>query len=85
MSKTVVSFFKLSTETPEAVIIAEFKKILIQAQEIAAEEDDEYRFEFDWSMDLDVPLNRPIPIITLRNQVTKLQGEDLSIFSLLSY
>jgi hypothetical protein len=71
-SKTVVSFFKLSTETHKAVIIAKFMKILIQAQKMVVEEDNEYRFKFDWSMNLNVPINHPILIFTLMNQVGKL-------------
>jgi hypothetical protein len=84
-SKTVVSFFKLSTETAKSVIIAEFKKILNKTHAIAAENDDNLRYRFDWSMEPNVPLGRELPIFTLQNQVTKLHGKDVSIFNKLSY
>ncbi len=42
-SKTVVSFFKLSMETPKAVIIAEIEMILNEAQEMAAEDEDDLK------------------------------------------
>jgi hypothetical protein len=64
-SKTVVSFFKLSTETAKSVIIAEFKKILNKTRAIAAENEDNLRYRFDWSMEPDVPLGRELPIFTL--------------------
>ncbi len=56
-SETLVSFFKLSTETAKGVIIAEFKKILNEARDMAAKEDDDLRYKFDWSMDLDTPIS----------------------------
>jgi hypothetical protein len=36
-------------------------------------------------MELDVPIGRNLPIFTLRNQVAKLRGKDVSIFNKLSY
>jgi hypothetical protein len=36
-------------------------------------------------MDLDAPLARNLPILTLRNQVAKLLGKDILIFNKLSY
>ncbi len=64
-SKTVVSFFKLSTETAKSMIIAKFKKILNNTHAIAAENDNDLRYRFDWSMEPDVPLGRELPIFTL--------------------
>jgi hypothetical protein len=73
-SKTVVSFFKLSMETAKGVIITESKKILNEAREMAAKDDDDLRYKFDWSMDLNTPIGRNLPIFTLQNQVAKLWG-----------
>jgi hypothetical protein len=84
-SKTVVSFFKLSMETAKGVIIAELEKILNEARETAAKDDDDLRYKFNWSMDLDTPMGRNLPIFTLQNQVAKLWGKDVSIFNKLSY
>jgi hypothetical protein len=84
-SKTVVSFFKLSTEMAKGVIIAEFEKILNEAREMAAKDDDDLRYKFDWSMDLDTPIGQNLPVFTLRNRVAKLWGKDISIFNKLSY
>ncbi len=84
-SKMLVSFFKLSMETAKGVIIAESEKILNEAREMAAKDDDDLQYKFNWSMDLDTPMGRNLPVFTLRNQVAKLWGKDVSIFNKLSY
>jgi hypothetical protein len=85
VSKTVVSFFKLSMEMTKGVIIAEFEKISNEAREMAAKDDDDLRYKFDWSMDLDTPTGQNLSVFTLQNQVAKLWGKDVSIFNKLSY
>jgi hypothetical protein len=84
-SKTVVSFFKLSTETAKSVIIAKFKKIQNKTRTVAAENYNNLRYKFNWSMEPVVPLDQELPIFTLQNQVAKLRGIDVSIFNKLSY
>jgi hypothetical protein len=43
VSKTVISFFKLSMEMPKAVIIAKMKKILNEAREMASKDNNYLR------------------------------------------
>jgi hypothetical protein len=54
-SKTVVTFFKLSTSTPKAVILSKLKKILHNDAQVKACEDNLYFKLYDFSLDLNIP------------------------------
>ncbi len=53
-SEMVVTFFKLSTKTLKAMILAKFSKMMAIAQTITAKEDNNLMHRFDWSMNLGV-------------------------------
>jgi hypothetical protein len=72
-SKTAISFFKLSMEMPKVVIIAEIEKILNEAQEMAAKDNNNLRYKFDWSMEPDV--QSPWMLIQLRSLPVPLTSE----------
>jgi hypothetical protein len=82
-SETVVSIFKVSTTTNKEVILAEFRRILHNAQAKANLQymDNE---KFDFSMDIDFPIGETLPEINLKIQNAKLNGQDVSTFNKLS-
>jgi hypothetical protein len=71
-SKTVVSIFKISTATRKDIILAELKRILNNAQAIADLQGLEVHEQYDFSMELDVPLGESLPPLNLRLKNTKL-------------
>ncbi len=71
-SETVVSIFKISTATRKDIILAELKRILNNAQAIADSQGLEVHEQYDFSMELDVPLGEFLPPLNLRLQNAKL-------------
>lgn len=76
-SKTIVSIYKVSKLTPKEVLLAELKKILLNAQERARNDDLDFN-AYDFSLDLDVESKESLPEMTLKVQTAKLKGEDVS-------
>jgi hypothetical protein len=83
-SETVVTVFKVSTQIPKAVIMAEFKKILVGAQQMARDDFMEEE-NYDFTMELDVAVGETLPPMNLRIQNAKLRGQDVSTFNKLSH
>ncbi len=82
-SEMVVIVFKVSTQVPKPVILAEFKKILTSAQQMAR---DDYmdKENYDFKMELDVAIGETLPPMNLQIQNAKLKGQDVSTFNMLS-
>jgi hypothetical protein len=83
-SETVVTIFKVSTQIPKPVILAELKKILTSAQQMAR---DDYMDEenYDFTMELNEAIGETLPPMNLRIQNAKLKGQGVSTFNKLSY
>jgi hypothetical protein len=82
-SETVVTFYKVSKLTPNDVLIAELKKILLMAQARAREDELEEDL-YDFSMDMDMAIKESLPEMTLRVVQAKLRGEYVSTFNKLN-
>ena len=83
-SETVVTFFRVSTLTPKSVILAELKKILLQAQQKASAESLDFS-TYDFSIDDGIELGESLPPMNLRVQVALLKGAPVNAFSKLSH
>jgi hypothetical protein len=83
-SETVVTVFKVSTQIPKPMILAEFKKILTSVQQMAR---DDYmdKENYDFTMELDVAIRESLPPMNLQIQNAKLKGQDVSTFNKLSH
>jgi hypothetical protein len=83
-SVTVVTFFCVSTTTPKAVILAELRMILHQAQQRASA-DSLDTSTFDFSLDEGIEVGKSLPPINLRVQVALLKGALVNTFLKLSH
>ncbi len=83
-SKTVVTFFCVSTMTPKAVLLAELRTILLQAQQRASEEALDTS-TFNFTLDKGIEVGKSLPPMNLRMQVALLKGVPVNAFSKLSY
>jgi hypothetical protein len=83
-SEMVVTVFKVSTQIPKPMNLAEFKKILTSAQQMAR---DGYmdKENYDFTMELDVAIGETLPPMNLQIQNAKLKGQDVSTFNNLSH
>jgi chorismate-pyruvate lyase len=63
----------MSTSTPKEVILAELTKILIAAHGMANANNMDSK-DYDFLMDIDVPIGEMLPSINLQVQDTKLKG-----------
>jgi hypothetical protein len=79
-----VTFFRVSTMTPKSVIMAELRKILLQAQRKASANSLEYS-EYDFSIDDGIEMGESLPPMNLRVQVALLKGAQVNTFSKLSH
>jgi hypothetical protein len=80
----VVTVFKVSTQIPKPVILAECKKILTSAQQMARD-DCMDKENYDFTMELHVAIRETLPLMNLRIQNAKLKGQDVSTFNKLSH
>ncbi len=80
----IVTVFKISTQIPKAVILAEFKKFLTSAQKMAR---DDYmdKENYDFTMEFNVAVGETLPPLNLRIQNAKLKGQDVSTFNKLGH
>jgi hypothetical protein len=83
-SETVVTFFRVSTLTPKAVILAELRMILLQAQKRASA-DDLDSSDYDFTLDEDIEPGESLPPMNLRVQVALLKGTQVNSFTKLSH
>ena len=83
-SVTVVTFFCVSTMTPKAVILAELRMILHQAQQRALA-DARDTSTFDFSLDKGIEVGKSLPPMNLRVQVALLEGAPVNDFLKLSH
>jgi hypothetical protein len=63
-SKTVVTVFKVSTQIPKPMVLAEFRKILARAQQMARDDSMEEE-DYDFTMELDVAIGETLPPMNL--------------------
>ena len=82
-SKTVVTNFKVSTQIPKPMVLAEFRKILAGAQQMARDDSMEEE-DYDFTMELDVAIGETLPPMNLQIQNAKLKGQEVSTFNKLS-
>ncbi len=82
--ETAVTFFKVSTATFKDVILAELSKILIAAQGMV-EADSMDLNDYDFLIDVEVPLSKTLPAMNLRIQNAKLKVQKVAIFDKLSH
>jgi hypothetical protein len=83
-SEMVVTFFRVSTLTPKAVILAELRMILLQAQKRASAEDLDSS-AYDFTLDEGIKLGESLPPMNLRVQVALLKGAPVNAFAKLSH
>ncbi len=79
-----MTFFCFSTMTPKAVLLAELRTILLQAQQRASEEALDTS-TFDFALDKGIEVGKSLPLMNLRVQVALLKGIPVNAFSKLSY
>jgi hypothetical protein len=82
-SKTIVSIYKVSKNTPKNVILKELEQILLMTQAKARDDNLDHE-DYDFLMDIDVEFGRTLPDMNLQVQITKLKGQDVSTFNRLS-
>jgi hypothetical protein len=83
-SKTVVTFFRVSTMTPKTVIIAKLKLILLQAQQKASA-DSLDSSSYDFILNNGIEVGESLPPMNLRVQVALLRGAPVYAFIKLSH
>ncbi len=78
--ETVVTFFHVSTLTPKAVILAELRMILLQAQKRASAKDLDFS-AYNFTIDEGIKTGESHPPKNLRVQVALLRGAQVNSFS----
>jgi hypothetical protein len=79
-SKTVVTFFKVSTLTPRDVLLAKLKKILLEAQNQALNNCQDPS-TFDFTLDEGIKHGAALPPMNLPIQVALLKGAHVTAFN----
>ncbi len=83
-SKTVVTFFKVSTMTPKEVIMAELWKILLEAQRRASDNLLDTTI-YDFTLGDGIQEGKSLPPMNLCVQIAMLKGLQVSAFNKLSH
>jgi hypothetical protein len=83
-SKTVVTFFRVSTMTPKEVLLAELRRILIEAQKQASE-DLLDTTSVNFTLDDGIEFGKSLPPMNLRIQIAMLKGLLVLDFNKLSH